>query len=109
MTFNIGNPSPHLNGRAPIVHCAHCVGGGSSVNFMNYTRSPASDFDDWEVDGWESKSLIPLMKKVLECAASVCIFVKLNCCHSWRHTRCKPIVQPTGTMDLSRYPPVGVK
>ncbi|KAG2757782.1 GMC oxidoreductase [Suillus brevipes Sb2] len=64
MTFNIGNPSPHLNGRAPIVHCAHCVGGGSSVNFMNYTRSPASDFDDWEVDGWESKSLVPLMKKL---------------------------------------------
>ncbi|KAG2344723.1 alcohol oxidase [Suillus weaverae] len=64
MTFNIGNPSPHLNGRAPIVHCAHCVGGGSSVNFMNYTRSPASDFDDWGVDGWESKNLIPLMKKL---------------------------------------------
>ncbi|KAG1761216.1 GMC oxidoreductase-domain-containing protein [Suillus occidentalis] len=64
MTFNVGNPSPHLNGRAPIVHCAHCVGGGSSVNFMNYTRSPASDFDDWGVDGWESKSLIPLMKKL---------------------------------------------
>ncbi|KAG2357738.1 GMC oxidoreductase-domain-containing protein [Suillus spraguei] len=64
MTFNIGNPSPHLNGRAPIVHCAHCVGGGSCVNFMNYTRSPASDFDDWGVDGWESKNLIPLMKKV---------------------------------------------
>jgi alcohol oxidase len=64
MSFNIGNPSPHLNGRAPIVHCAHCVGGGSSVNFMNYTRSPASDFDDWGVDGWESKNLIPLMKKL---------------------------------------------
>lgn len=34
------------------------------MNFMNYTRSPASDFDDWGVDGWESKNLIPLMKKV---------------------------------------------
>jgi alcohol oxidase len=32
MTFNLGNPSPRLNGRAPIVQCAHCVGGGSSVN-----------------------------------------------------------------------------
>ncbi|KAG1799376.1 GMC oxidoreductase-domain-containing protein [Suillus plorans] len=64
MTLNIGNSSSHLNGRAPIVQCAHCVGGGSSVNFMNYTRSPASDFDDWGVDGWESKNLIPLMKKL---------------------------------------------
>ncbi|KAG1750334.1 GMC oxidoreductase-domain-containing protein [Suillus paluster] len=64
MTFNVGNPTSRLNGRAPIVHCAHCVGGGSSVNFMNYTRAPASDFDDWGVDGWESKNLIPLMKKL---------------------------------------------
>jgi alcohol oxidase len=33
---------------------------------MVYTRAPASDFDDWEADGWESKNLIPLMKKVLD-------------------------------------------
>ncbi|KAG1842335.1 GMC oxidoreductase-domain-containing protein [Suillus subluteus] len=64
MTFNVGNPSPRLNGRAPIVPCAHCIGGGSSVNTMAYTRAPASDFDDWGADGWESKNLIPLMKKL---------------------------------------------
>ncbi|KAG2111065.1 GMC oxidoreductase-domain-containing protein [Suillus cothurnatus] len=64
MAFNLGNPSPRLNGRAPIVQCAHCVGGGSSVNSMVYTRAPASDFDDWQADGWESKNLIPLMKKL---------------------------------------------
>ncbi|KAG2117113.1 GMC oxidoreductase-domain-containing protein [Suillus discolor] len=64
MTFNVGNPSPRLNGRAPIVPCAHCVGGGSSVNAMCYTRGPASDFDDWGAEGWESKNLIPLMKKL---------------------------------------------
>ncbi|KAG2344724.1 alcohol oxidase-like protein [Suillus weaverae] len=64
MTFNVGNPSPRLNGRTPIVPCAHCIGGGSSVNAMFYTRAPASDFDDWGADGWESKNLIPLMKKL---------------------------------------------
>ncbi|KAG1724637.1 GMC oxidoreductase-domain-containing protein [Suillus paluster] len=64
MTFNIGNPTPRLNGRAPMVPCGHCIGGGSSVNAMVYTRAPASDFDDWGVDGWESKNLIPLMKKL---------------------------------------------
>ncbi|KAG2115188.1 GMC oxidoreductase-domain-containing protein [Suillus discolor] len=64
MTFNVGNPSPRLNGRAPIVPCAHCIGGGSSVNAMFYTRAPASDFDDWGTEGWESKNLIPLMKKL---------------------------------------------
>ncbi|KAG0708317.1 GMC oxidoreductase-domain-containing protein [Suillus ampliporus] len=64
VTYNIGNPSSRLNGRAPVVQSGHCVGGGSSVNFMVYTRAPASDFDDWRVDGWESENLIPLMKKV---------------------------------------------
>ncbi|KAG1870426.1 GMC oxidoreductase-domain-containing protein [Suillus tomentosus] len=64
VTFNIGNPSPHLNGRAPIIPSGRCVGGGSCVNFMAYTRAPASDYDDWGVDGWESPKLIPLMKKL---------------------------------------------
>ncbi|KAG1777025.1 GMC oxidoreductase-domain-containing protein [Suillus placidus] len=64
VTFNIGNPSPRLNGRAPIVSCGRCVGGGSCVNSMVYTRAPASDYDDWGVNGWESENLIPLMKKL---------------------------------------------
>ncbi|KAG2153653.1 GMC oxidoreductase-domain-containing protein [Suillus bovinus] len=64
VTFNIGNPSPRLNGRAPIVPCGRCVGGSSCVNFMVYTRAPASDYDDWGVSGWESEKLIPLMKKL---------------------------------------------
>ncbi|KAG2113892.1 GMC oxidoreductase-domain-containing protein [Suillus discolor] len=64
VTFNIGNSSPHINGRAPIVPSGRCVGGGSCVNFMVYTRAPASDYDDWGVDGWESENLIPLMKKL---------------------------------------------
>ncbi|KAG2055148.1 alcohol oxidase [Suillus hirtellus] len=64
VTFHVGNPSPRLNGRAPIVPSGRCVGGASCVNFMVYTRAPASDYDDWGVDGWESENLIPLMKKL---------------------------------------------
>ncbi|KAG2364370.1 GMC oxidoreductase-domain-containing protein [Suillus spraguei] len=64
VTFNIGNPSPRLNDRAPVVACGRCVGGGSCVNFMAYTRAPASDYDDWGANGWESENLIPLMKKL---------------------------------------------
>ncbi|KAG2055151.1 alcohol oxidase-like protein [Suillus hirtellus] len=60
----MGSPSPRLNGHAPIVPSGRCVGGGSCVNFMAYTRAPASDYDDWGVDGWESENLIPLMKKL---------------------------------------------
>ncbi|KAG1730544.1 GMC oxidoreductase-domain-containing protein [Suillus paluster] len=58
------DPTPRLNGRALIVPSGHSVGGGSSVNFGAYTRAPASDFDDWAVDGWKSGDLIPLMKKL---------------------------------------------
>ncbi|KAG2043133.1 GMC oxidoreductase-domain-containing protein [Suillus americanus] len=64
VTFNIGNPSPRLNDRVSIVACGRCVGGGSCVNSMVYTRAPASDYDDWGVNGWESENLIPLMKKL---------------------------------------------
>jgi len=34
MTFNVAKPSDHIGGRAAIVSCGHCVGGGSSVNCM---------------------------------------------------------------------------
>ncbi|KIK37362.1 GMC oxidoreductase [Suillus luteus UH-Slu-Lm8-n1] len=64
LTFNFGNPSPRLNGRALVVPCGRSVGGGSTINFGAYTRAPASDYDDWAVGGWESKNLIPLMKKL---------------------------------------------
>ena len=75
---------------------------------MVYTRAPASDFDDWGVDGWESESLIPLMKKVFECVVHICIELNYYILHSSRTTRSSPIVQPTATMDLSRCPLVGV-
>lgn len=70
---------------------------------MIYTRAPASDFDDWGADGWESENLIPLMKKVVKFAFHM--FLKLNPCilRSWRHMRSSLMVQLTGTMDLSRY------
>lgn len=55
---------------------------------MGYTRAPASDFDDWGVNGWESKSLFPLMKKVLE--RVVCVVVKLNYWYLARDIRCAP-------------------
>ncbi|KAG1719361.1 glucose-methanol-choline oxidoreductase [Suillus lakei] len=64
VTFNIRNPSPRLNGRVLIVPCGCCIGGGSCVNFMVYTHALASDFDDWGANGWESETLIPLMKKL---------------------------------------------
>ncbi|KAF9036216.1 GMC oxidoreductase-domain-containing protein [Panaeolus papilionaceus] len=65
--FHVGKSSVSLAGRSPIVPTGKAVGGASVVNFMMYTRPPASDYDDWETvygnRGWGSDSLIPLAKK----------------------------------------------
>ncbi|KAG7124726.1 Alcohol oxidase 1 like protein [Verticillium longisporum] len=62
-TFYESRPSEHLAGRKAIVPCANILGGGSSINFMMYTRASASDYDDFQAKGWSTKELIPLMKK----------------------------------------------
>jgi alcohol oxidase len=62
-SFYYSRPSKWLAGRKAIVPCAHILGGGSSINFMMYTRASASDYDDFQAKGWSTKELIPLMKK----------------------------------------------
>ncbi|KAF8607376.1 alcohol oxidase [Ceratobasidium sp. AG-I] len=59
-----GNKSAALNGRSPIVPSGGMLGGGSSINFLMYTRASASDFDDWKTPGWGSKDLLPLLRKM---------------------------------------------
>jgi alcohol oxidase len=44
--------------------CGGTLGGGSSVNYMMYTRGSASDFDDWNMEGWRFEDLRPLFCKV---------------------------------------------
>lgn len=62
-TFYYSRPSEWLGGRRAVVPCAHILGGGSSINFMMYTRASASDYDDFQAKGWTTKELIPLMRK----------------------------------------------
>lgn len=62
-SFYHSKPSKWLAGRKAIVPCANVLGGGSSINFMMYTRASASDYDDFQAQGWTTKELIPLMKK----------------------------------------------
>ncbi|KAJ3828239.1 hypothetical protein F5880DRAFT_1472940 [Lentinula raphanica] len=67
VTFHQSVKSDKLGGRSLIVPAGCCVGGGSAVNFMIYTRASASDYDDWEKlgnPGWGSDTLIPLARKV---------------------------------------------
>ncbi|KAK7516012.1 alcohol oxidase p68 [Phyllosticta citriasiana] len=61
--FYESRPSEWLAGRRAVVPVAHVLGGGSSINFMMYTRASASDYDDFQAKGWTTKELIPLMKK----------------------------------------------
>lgn len=42
MKFYPGINSEHLGGRSPVVSAAQVLGGGSSVNFLMYTRASAS-------------------------------------------------------------------
>lgn len=41
-----------------------CLGGGSSINFMMYTRAQAVDYDSFKTEGWYAKDLIPLSNKL---------------------------------------------
>ncbi|OCH90857.1 alcohol oxidase [Obba rivulosa] len=65
--FNVAKESAHVDGRAVVVPCGQCLGGGSSVNFMMYTRAAASDYQDWETiygnEGWGFDSLLPFLRK----------------------------------------------
>ncbi|EXJ85715.1 alcohol oxidase [Capronia coronata CBS 617.96] len=62
-TFYYSRPSEWLDGRRAVVPCAHILGGGSSINFLMYTRASKSDYDDFQTKGWSTKELIPLMRK----------------------------------------------
>ncbi len=50
-SFYYSRPSEWLGGRRAVVPCAHILGGGSSINFMMYTRASASDYDDFQAKG----------------------------------------------------------
>ncbi|KAJ7731929.1 hypothetical protein DFH07DRAFT_991055 [Mycena maculata] len=65
-TFHVAKPSEALGNRPCIIPSGKGVGGGSSINFMMYTRASPSDYDSWEKLGnpsWGSKDLIPLSNK----------------------------------------------
>lgn len=62
-SFYESRSSEWLAGRKAVVPCAHILGGGSSINFMMYTRASASDYDDFQAKGWTTEELLPLMKK----------------------------------------------
>ncbi|KAL1800515.1 hypothetical protein ACET3X_000857 [Alternaria dauci] len=62
--FYKGNKSKQLADREPIVPSGGTLGGGSSINFMMYTRAQRSDFDSWNTPGWSAEEMLPHLKKL---------------------------------------------
>ncbi|KAM3077347.1 hypothetical protein ACMFMG_006697 [Clarireedia jacksonii] len=62
--FYKSKPSPELNNREAIIPAGGVLGGGSSINLMMYTRSQDIDFDSWNTEGWSSKEMRELCKKL---------------------------------------------
>jgi alcohol oxidase len=62
--FYKANKAKQLADRDLIVPSGGTLGGGSSINFMMYTRAQRSDFDSWKTEGWGADEMLPFLKKV---------------------------------------------
>ncbi|KAI0394438.1 GMC oxidoreductase [Xylariaceae sp. FL0594] len=62
--FYKARKSDHLAGREVVVPCGGVLGGGSSINFMMYTRAQRADFNAWKTPGWSTDELYPFIKKL---------------------------------------------
>ncbi|KAI0520876.1 alcohol oxidase-like protein [Xylaria bambusicola] len=63
-TFHKGSKEEQLTDREVIVPSGKILGGGSSVNFLMYTRAQRSDFDSWQTPGWSADDMLPYLKKL---------------------------------------------
>ncbi len=57
-------PSEDNDNKKVIVPQGNILGGGSSVNFMMYTRPSGTDFDDWGMKGWAFDDVLPYFKRM---------------------------------------------
>lgn len=62
--FYQGTKEPQLGNREVVVASGGILGGGSSINVLTYSRAQREDYDAWQMPGWSSNDLLPLMKKV---------------------------------------------
>ncbi|KAI0023436.1 GMC oxidoreductase [Xylariomycetidae sp. FL0641] len=62
--FYKATKSTYLADRECVVPAGGVLGGGSSINFMMYTRAQRDDYDSWNMPGWSAEELLPYMKKL---------------------------------------------
>ena len=62
--FYMTKKSPAVGDRELILPAGGVLGGGSSINFMMYSRAQRSDFDSWQTPGWSADDMLPYLQKV---------------------------------------------
>lgn len=62
--FYNGKKSPSTADREVVIAAGGVLGGGSSINFMTYSRAQRSDFESWNTPGWSADDMLPMLKKV---------------------------------------------
>ena len=56
--------------RSLVVPSGGVLGGGSSINLLTYSRAQAIDYDQWGVEGWSSKDLVPYLQRVCDAVST---------------------------------------
>ncbi|KAK8080997.1 hypothetical protein PG997_008815 [Apiospora hydei] len=59
-----GGAEPQIGDRQLAVPAGGILGGGSSVNMMQYTRAQRHDWDSWKAEGWSADEMIPFLRKL---------------------------------------------
>ncbi|KAL2261662.1 hypothetical protein VTK26DRAFT_3654 [Humicola hyalothermophila] len=62
--FHKTNKSAAVGSRKLTLPAGGVLGGGSSTNFLMYSRAQKSDLDAWGVPGWSSAEMLPYLKKL---------------------------------------------
>lgn len=62
--FYTSAKSKYTGNSERIVPSGGTLGGGSSINFMMYTRAQRDDYDSWKTPGWNADELWPYLKKL---------------------------------------------
>ncbi|KAI0809956.1 alcohol oxidase-like protein [Xylaria sp. FL0064] len=63
-TFHTARQEAALANRESVVPSGKILGGGSSINFLMYTRAQRSDFDSWDTAGWSADEMLTYLKKL---------------------------------------------
>ncbi|KAK7719626.1 hypothetical protein SLS64_001803 [Diaporthe eres] len=62
--FYLTKKSPEVADRSLILPTGNILGGGSSTNFMMYSRAQRSDWDSWNTPGWYADEMLPFLQKL---------------------------------------------